>query len=69
MRTDMWRPRSFSVQKIGVQNPENHEHMTIKISMVAMNLKSLPDFLVLWYETNLIDYLEFILLYDYSQSR
>ena len=37
--------------------------------MVAMNLKSLPDFLVLWYETNLIDYLEFILLYDYSQSR
>ena len=30
-----------------------------------MNLKSLPDFLVVWYGTN--DDLEFILLYDYSQ--
>ena len=69
MRTQMWRPRSFPVQKIGAQNPENHKHMTIKISMVVMNLKLLPDFLVLWYGTNLIDYLEFILLYDYSQSR
>ena len=39
--------------------------MTIKISMAAMNLKSLPDFLVLGYETNVIDDLEFILLYDY----
>ena len=34
--------------------------MTIKISMAAMNLKSLPDFLVLWYGTNVIDDLEFI---------
>ena len=33
-----------------------------------MNLQSLPDFLVLWYGTNVIDDLEFILLYDYSQS-
>ena len=34
--------------------------------MVVMNLKSPPDFLVLWY---FIDDLEFILLYEYSQSR
>ena len=33
-----------------------------------MNLKSFPDFLVLRYGTNVIDDLEFILLYDYSQS-
>ena len=31
--------------------------------MVAMNLKLLPDFLVLWYGANLIDNL------DYSQSK
>ena len=42
--------------------------MTIKINMVAINLKSLPDFLVLWHGTNVIDDLKFILLYDYSQS-
>ena len=34
-----------------------------------MNLKSLADFLVLWYGTNVIDDLEFIMLHDYSQSR
>ena len=34
-----------------------------------MNLKSLPDFIVLCYETNEIDDLEFYLLYNYSQSR
>ena len=43
--------------------------MTININMVAMNLKSPPDFLVLGYGTNFIDDLELILLYDYSQSR
>ena len=43
--------------------------MTLKISMAAMNWKSLPNFLVFWYETNVTDDLEFILLYDYSQSR
>ena len=48
---------------------DNHKHMTIKISMAAMNLKSLPDFIVLCYETNEIDDLEFYLLYNYSQSR
>ena len=37
--------------------------------MATMNLKSIPDFLVSWFGTNLIDDLEFILLYDYSQSR
>ena len=37
--------------------------------MAAMNLKSFPDFLVLRYGANVIDDLEFILLYDYSQSR
>ena len=37
--------------------------------MVAMNLKSIPDFLVLWYGTNFTDDLEFVLLYDYGQSR
>ena len=36
--------------------------------MAAMNLKSFPDFLVLSYGTNVIDDLEFILLYDYSES-
>ena len=41
-------------------------NMTIKISM---NLKSLSDFIVLRYGTNVIDDIEFILLYDYSQSR
>ena len=72
----MWRVRSFSVAvpkifilETGAQNPENHKHRTIKISMATMNLKSLPDFLILWFGTNLIDDLEFILLYDYSQSR
>ena len=37
--------------------------------MVAMSLKSLRDFIVLNYGTNVIDNLESILLYDYSQSR
>ena len=40
--------------------------MTLKISM---NLKSLPDFIVFRYGTIVIDDLEIILLYDYSQSR
>ena len=43
--------------------------MTIKIGIAAMNLKSLPDFIVLCYEANVADALEFILLYDYSTSR
>ena len=42
---------------------------TIKINMEVMNLKSLSNFLVLCYGTNVIGDLEFILLYDYSQSR
>ena len=37
--------------------------------MAAMKLKSLPDFMVSWYGTNVTDDLEFILLYEYSQSR
>ena len=36
--------------------------------MVTMSLKSLRDFIVLCYGTNEIDDLEFVLLYDYSQS-
>ena len=71
----MGRPRPFSVTvpKIFIienrRTNENHKHMTIKINMAAMNLKSFPNFLVLRYGTNVIDDLEFILLYDYSQSR
>ena len=37
--------------------------------MAAMNLKPLCDFMVLCYLTNVIGDLEFILLYDYSQSK
>ena len=51
-----------------LQNPENYKDITIKISMMVMNLKSLADYLVLWYGTNLIDDFEFILNYDYSHS-
>ena len=40
---------------------------TININMVTMSLKSLRDFIVLCYGTNVIDDLEFILLYDYIQ--
>ena len=36
--------------------------------MAAMSLKSLRDFIVLSNGTNVIDDLEFILLYDYGQS-
>ena len=36
--------------------------------MAAMSLKSLRYFIVLCYGTNVIDDLEFILLYDYSES-
>ena len=42
---------------------------SIKVNMAAMNLKPLCDFMVLCYGTNVIGDLEFILLYDYSQSR
>ena len=41
----------------------------IKINMAAINLKSLLDFIDLSYGTNVTNDLEFILLYDYSQSR
>ena len=37
--------------------------------MAATNLKSLHDLIGLCYGTNIIDDLEFILLYNYSQSR
>ena len=37
--------------------------------MAAINLKSLRDFIALCHRTNVIDDLEFILLYDYSQTR
>ena len=37
--------------------------------MLVMNLKPLRDFIVLCYGTNAVGNLEFILLYDYSQSR
>ena len=40
-----------------------------KLNTAAMNLKSLRDFIALCYETNVINDLEFILLYDHSQSR
>ena len=43
--------------------------MTIKIGTAAMNLKSLPHFIDLCYGANVIDDLEFILLYGYSKSR
>ena len=36
--------------------------------MMTMSLTLLRDFIVLCYETNVIDDLEFILLYDYSHS-
>ena len=42
---------------------------TININMETMSWKSLPDWIVLCYGTNVIDDLQFILLYDYSQSR
>ena len=51
----MWLPvlflllfQKYLFQKFGAQNPENHKYKTIKISMMAMKLKSLPDFLVLF---------------------
>ena len=56
-------PKTFIIENRRIN--ENHKHMTIKISMAAMNLKSFPK----RYGTNVIDDLEFILLYDYSQSR
>ena len=37
--------------------------------MTTMSLKSLRDFIVLCYWTNVIDDLEFILFYDYCQFR
>ena len=42
--------------------------MTIKINILAMNLKSLRHFIVLCYGTTVIDDLEFHLLGDCSQS-
>ena len=42
---------------------------TININMVAIRLKSLRDFTIFCYGTNVIDDLEFILLHDYSQSK
>ena len=61
--------QKYLFSKISSPNPENHKHMTIKINMAARNLKSLGDFIVSCYGTNVIDDFEFILLYYYNQSR